>query len=67
VYSLAQGFGKEELLTYGAEVDAGFNRAVFAEMLGSLYRFRDTDLPMEQDTVVALRALFASWRAELLA
>jgi hypothetical protein len=67
VYTLAQRFGKEELLAYAAEVDPGFNRAVFADMLGSLRRFRDTDLPVQQDTITTLRTFFASWRAELLA
>jgi hypothetical protein len=66
VYSLSQLYGREELLAYAAEVDAGFNRAVFAEMLGSLRRFRDVDLPAEQDAITALRAFFASWRAELI-
>jgi hypothetical protein len=67
VYSLVQRYGREELLGYATEVDAGFNRAVFAEMLGSLRHFRDADLPVQQDTIPALRAYFASWRAELLA
>jgi hypothetical protein len=65
VYLLARHFSTELLLTRAFEIDAGFDRAIFAEMLGSLSRFSDADIPLAGDDVDELRAFFATWRAEL--
>jgi hypothetical protein len=65
VYLLARHFSTELLLTRAFEIDAGFDRAIFAEMLGSLSRFSDGDIPLAGDDFDELRAFFATWRAEL--
>lgn len=64
VYTLAQRYGQELLLERAAEVDAGFDRQVFAQMLDSLNRFADRDLPVEQ-AVDAVRVFFARWADHL--
>jgi hypothetical protein len=46
-------------------VDAGFDRDVFADMIGKLPRYRDADLELGGVDVRELRAFFASWLAEL--
>jgi hypothetical protein len=66
VYLLAQQFSQEALLTRAAEIDPGFNRRIFAEMLATLGRFSDADLPMADEQIDALRAFFADWRAALV-
>jgi hypothetical protein len=65
VYLLARHFSTELLLTRASEIDAGFDRAIFAEMLGSLSRFGDGEIPLSGDGVGELRAFFATWRVEL--
>ena len=63
VHALAHRYGKPLLLQRAAEVDAGFDVNVFTQMLASLDRFQDADVP--SDDVVALRRFFAAWRDEL--
>ncbi|MGH9248944.1 MAG: nucleotidyl transferase AbiEii/AbiGii toxin family protein [Acidimicrobiales bacterium] len=63
VHDLAQRFGKNLLLERAAEVDAGFDMQVFAEMLRTLSRFIDADVPV--DDVGKVRQFFASWVDEL--
>jgi Nucleotidyl transferase AbiEii toxin, Type IV TA system len=65
VYALAARFGKELLVARAAEVDMGFDTDVFAQMLGTLSRFDDDELPIADDQVPALKAFFASRAAEL--
>lgn len=65
VYLLTRHFSTALLLTRASEIDAGFDRAIFAEMLGSLSRFSDGDIPLAGDDVDELRAFFATWRVEL--
>jgi len=67
VYVLAARFGREALLRSAAEVDLGFDVEVFAQMLSTLVRFRDADLPVAADEIPAMRAFFADWIAELRA
>lgn len=66
VYALAQRYGKELLIARAAEVDLGFDTAVFAQMLGTLSRFDDDELPVSDDRVPELKAFFAAWAAELV-
>ncbi len=66
VYALVQRYGKGLLLARAAEVDMGFDMAVFAQMLGTLSRFEDSELPIPGDRVSELRSFFASWAAELV-
>lgn len=67
VYVLAARFGREALLQSAAEVDLGFDVEVFAQMLSTLARFRDADLPVAPEEISALRAFFADWASELRA
>jgi hypothetical protein len=65
VYALAQRYGKDSLLAWAAEVDAGFILDVFADMLGAVARFSDRDLPVDPQETGLLREFFAAWRKEL--
>jgi hypothetical protein len=65
VYALLRSFDKATLLTGAAEVDDGFDLDVFASMLDSLARFKDSEIPAPIDDVRDLRGSFASWVAEL--
>lgn len=66
VYALARRYGKELLIARACEVDMGFDTAVFAQMLGTLSRFDDSELPIADDQVYELKAFFATWAVELV-
>jgi hypothetical protein len=66
VYLLAQRFGKDLLLAR-AEIDAGFDIQVLADMIAALARFTDADLPLPGESVSALRAFYEDWHSELTA
>jgi hypothetical protein len=61
----SRSFGKELLLERAAEVDAGFDPQVFAEMLRTLDRFADQDVPASDVGIV--RRFFCEWADELQA
>ncbi len=65
VYVLANRYGKTLLMQRAAEVDAGFDPGVLAQMIDSLGRFADDEIPVAATDVPALRAFFAEWTAEL--
>jgi hypothetical protein len=65
VYILAQRYTKPLLLARAAEVDGGFDLATFADMLDTLSRFTDADIPMRPADVNPLREFFAQWATEL--
>lgn len=65
VYLLAQRFPKDVLLARAAEIDPGFDRKIFADMLASLSRFSGEDLPLSGARLAPLRTFFAAWRTEL--
>lgn len=65
VYVLAERFGKVALLEQAAAGDGGFIEAVFAQMVDSLRRIPDADIPIDPDKVPRLRSFFAEWSAEL--
>ncbi len=68
VYVLAHRFGEDVLLARVAQIDAGFDANVHADMIASLDRFTDDELPMAGDSSAAdLRAFYAAWRSELTA
>lgn len=67
VFALARIYDRELLLTSAAEVDSGFDRLVFADMLDSIVRYRDIDLQLGDVDVQDLRAFAATWGAELRA
>ncbi len=65
VYILAQRYAKPLLLAHAAEVDGGFTLAVFADMLDTLSRFTDAEIPVNSSEVNLLREFFAHWATEL--
>lgn len=68
VYVLAHRFGKGILLARAAQIDAGFDPKVLADMIATLDRLKDDELPVTGDWSVAdLRAFYAIWRTELTA
>ena len=68
VYALARLFGKDVLLARATQIDAGFDRRVLADMIATLDRFADDELPVPAGSSVAeLRAFYAAWRPELAA
>jgi nucleotidyltransferase AbiEii toxin of type IV toxin-antitoxin system len=67
VYLLAKHFSKEVLVARAAEIDPGFNLDIFLDMLGTLGRFSDPEIPIPDKQVDAVRAFFTGWRAELSA
>jgi predicted nucleotidyltransferase component of viral defense system len=68
VYALTHRFGKDILLARAAQIDAGFDAEVLADMIASLDRFTDDELPVSGSSSAAdLRAFFAAWRSELTA
>ena len=66
VYTLAARFGKPLLLTRAAEIDQGFSRHIFADMLRTLERYKDSEIPMSNSDTATIRAFFRAWVAELL-
>jgi hypothetical protein len=68
VYVLARRFGKNVLLARAAQIDAGFDVRVLADMIATLDRFTDSELPMPDGSSAAeLRAFYMAWRSELTA
>jgi hypothetical protein len=66
VYVLGRLFGKTTLLARAAQIDAGFDSAVLADMIATLDRFSDDELPLPEGSSAAeLRAFYAAWRSEL--
>lgn len=65
VYTLAQRYPNELLLRRAAEIDAGFDMAVFTTMLGTLNRFNDDEIPVDPSTISDLRDFFSRWRIQL--
>lgn len=50
VFMLSSSFGKDELLSLAAEVDAGFDPQVLADMIDMLSRYTDRDHPSAAST-----------------
>jgi hypothetical protein len=68
VFVLARTFGKDVMLARAAQIDAGFDIKVFADMIATLDRLADDELPVPDGTSAAeLRAFYAAWRPELAA
>lgn len=66
VYVLAHRFGKDVLLARAAQIDTGFDANVLADMIASLDRFTDDELPVTgRSSAADLRAFYAAWRSEL--
>jgi predicted nucleotidyltransferase component of viral defense system len=66
VYMLARRFGKDLLLARAARIDAGFDPRVLADMLATLDRFRDNEIPVtDGSSMRELREFYMTWRSEL--
>ena len=65
VFVLSARFGKEILLERAAEVDLGFDRRILAEMLRTIDRFTDDELPIDDAQPTIVRAFFHEWADEL--
>jgi hypothetical protein len=65
---LARRFGKQVLLARAAQIDAGFDVRVLADMIATLDRFTDSEIPVPDGSSAAeLRAFYTAWRSELTA
>jgi hypothetical protein len=61
-YVLARRFGTDVLL------DVGFDATVLADMIATLDRFTDNEIPVPGgSSATELRAFYATWRSELTA
>jgi hypothetical protein len=67
VFLLAQHFDRDIMLGLACDLDPGFNKGVFAEMLGSMKRYADHDLPIDADLLDEMKMFYTSWIAELKA
>ncbi len=65
VYLLAQRFGKEALLLEAESLDAGFDREVLAQMIGTLGRFTDDEIPLSHGDLQEAKTFFRNWIDEL--
>lgn len=65
VHALTAQFEPSRLLQLAREVDAGFDDGVFSQMLGTLDRFTDDELPVAASQVPGVRQFFADWRRKL--
>jgi hypothetical protein len=65
VYTLVQRYDTATLLSRAAQVDPGLNPTILADMIGSLARFDDADIPIDAESVANLRDFFARWQCEL--
>jgi predicted nucleotidyltransferase component of viral defense system len=63
VHSLAAHYPLDRLLELAAEVDRGFDLSIFADMLDSLRRFKDSQIPTSD--APRLRAFFSQWTQEI--
>lgn len=65
VYALAQRLDRSLLIERATEVDLGFDPLVLAEMMTTIDRFDDAELPVDPDDVAEIRAFFQQWVIEL--
>ena len=65
VFALLRRYPKPELLELAAENDAGFDQAVFAEMLRGVQRHDDARLTAGGATADEVRSTFLVWASEL--
>lgn len=63
VHALAGRYGTDRLLALAAAFDAGFDVAVFTDMLDSLSRFTDEEIPASDPA--AVRDFASRWAQEL--
>jgi hypothetical protein len=65
VYVLAQRWPTAALMEQAQALDPGFDPKVLAQMLATLSRFTDDDIPLEAGQAAAARVYFTTWADEL--
>lgn len=65
IYVLTQRFGKAALIEQAQAFDAGFDLSVLAQMIRTIERFDDHEIPLAADKIPRLRAFFTDWVREL--
>lgn len=65
VYVVVDRFGKDELLRGASQLDTGFDETVLAQMLSTMARFTDEEIPLPPGRVPHARAFFGAWAEDL--
>lgn len=65
VFVLAQHFSKELLLVRASEIEISLKIDVLAQMMRSIVRFSDWELPIDESLLKDLRFFFEEWANEL--
>lgn len=65
VYVLAQRFGQDALLEQAKALDAGFDLQVLAQMMGTIGRFADDEIPLADSDLPLAKTFFKAWAEEL--
>lgn len=65
VYVLVQRFGKDALIEQAQALDAGFELSVLAQMIRTIKRFDDQEIPLAADDLPVVREFFTDWEGEL--
>jgi hypothetical protein len=67
VYLLVLHFGQDVLLARATQIDAGFDTKVLADMIATLDRFTDDEIPVPVGLSVSeVRAFYTAWQSELM-
>jgi hypothetical protein len=65
VFVLAQHFSKDLLLVRASEIEISLNTDVLAQMMRSVVRYSDAELPIDESLLKDLRFFFEKWANEL--
>lgn len=65
VFLLAQRFGKEVLLRRASTLDPGFDTTILAQMMGTMGRFNDDEIPLPASDLPRAKQFFRAWTEEL--
>lgn len=65
VFVLAERFGKEALLEQSQALDGGFDSTVLSQMMSTMGRFDDDEIPLAAGDAPLAREFFRSWAQEL--
>lgn len=65
VYVLVQRFGTAAILGQAALLDPGFGEATLAQMMRTIVRFNDDEIPLPAPDVPAAREFFDRWSQEV--
>lgn len=65
VYVLAQRLGTDALIEQAQALDPGFDLYVLAQMIETLRRFDNQEIPLSDEELPLMRQFFADWASEL--